>query len=79
MFNAFFVKLMILDQISIVFVKFSLEKIYFLTREKPIPGQNLLQTVTILHVSLTLFYLHVKAGLTFSTEHKLVALRRLMF
>ena len=78
MYNAFIVNLMILDQILIVWSNFS-SKSYFLTREKPIPVQNLFQTVTILHVSLTFFYLHVKAGFTFSTEHKLVAHRRLMF
>ena len=78
MFNALFVKLMILDQISIALVNFLLEKI-FLDAQETYSWTKSFQTVTILQVSLTIFYLHVKAGFTFSTEHKLVALRRLMF
>ena len=78
MFNAYFVKLMILDQISIVLVKFFIEKIFLDARET-YSWTKSFQTVTILQVSLTLIYLHVKAGFTFSTEHKLVAVRRRMF
>ena len=72
-----FNELMSLDQISIVFNTSFRSKRYSLTREKPSSGQNLFQTVTILHVSLTLFHLHVQVGFTFSTD--LVALRRLIF
>ena len=55
---------MIFDQISIVWSNFSLKKIFLDAQETYSWTKSFFQTVTILYVSLTLFYLHVKAGFT---------------
>ena len=75
---AFFVKLMILDQILIVLVKFSLEKIFLDVRET----YSWTKSSSDSHNSACFFDIILptcQGRFYFSTEHKLVALRRLMF